>query len=147
ACCTTSERARWLASNTKGDTPAAYGRMASGNNGDGGWNIKEPDWDVHACFDAVFILRQLGGDGKEVGAAIYNAANWALSCRNADGGFGHFPGRPSEGRGDIRVPGIAPLLAHCANPPSSSSSDSLGGSLPCYFASITNFAGDPSCGK
>src|SRR5262245_44654534 len=74
ACCTTSERARWLASNTKGDTPAAYGRMASGNNGDGGWNIKEPDWDVHACFDAVFILRQLGGDGKEVGAAIYKAA-------------------------------------------------------------------------
>jgi geranylgeranyl transferase type-2 subunit beta len=25
---------------------------------DGGWNIKQPDWDVHACFDAVFILRQ-----------------------------------------------------------------------------------------
>ena len=28
----------------------------------GGWDIKEPDWDVHAGFDAVFILRQLGGD-------------------------------------------------------------------------------------
>ncbi len=33
---------------------------------DGGWNIKEPDWDVHACFDAVFILRQLGGKSEAV---------------------------------------------------------------------------------
>jgi geranylgeranyl transferase type-2 subunit beta len=69
---------------------------------DGGWNIKEPDWDVHACFDAVFILRQLGdkgdkgGDGEGVRAAIEKAAEWALGCRNADGGFGHFPGRPSD---------------------------------------------------
>jgi prenyltransferase beta subunit len=63
---------------------------------DGGWNLKEPDWDVHACFDAVFILRQLGGDGKEVKAAINRAADWTLSCRNPDGGFGHFPGRPSD---------------------------------------------------
>ena len=63
---------------------------------DGGWNIKEPDWDVHACFDAVFILRQLGGDGETVSASINKAADWALSCRNADGGFGHFPGRPSD---------------------------------------------------
>jgi geranylgeranyl transferase type-2 subunit beta len=35
---------------------------------DGGWNIKAPDWDVHACFDAVFILRQLGGKSEAVGA-------------------------------------------------------------------------------
>ena len=63
---------------------------------DGGWNIKEPDWDVHACFDAVFILRQLGGDSEAVRAAIDKAADWAFSCRNADGGFGHFPGRPSD---------------------------------------------------
>ena len=33
---------------------------------DGGWNIKEPDWDVHACFDAIFILRQLGGSSPAV---------------------------------------------------------------------------------
>ena len=32
----------------------------------GGWNIKDPDWDVHACFDAVFILRQLGGQSAAV---------------------------------------------------------------------------------
>ena len=24
------------------------------------------------------------------------AGDWALSCRNADGGFGHFPGSPSD---------------------------------------------------
>jgi hypothetical protein len=62
----------------------------------GGWNIKEPDWDVHACFDAVFILRQLGGDNAKVRAALDKAAEWALSCRNTDGGFGHFPDKPSD---------------------------------------------------
>jgi Prenyltransferase and squalene oxidase repeat len=62
----------------------------------GGWDIKEPDWDVHACFDAVFILRQLGGDDAKVRVAIDKAADWALSCRNPDGGFGHFPWRPSD---------------------------------------------------
>jgi geranylgeranyl transferase type-2 subunit beta len=58
---------------------------------DGGWNIKEPDWDVHACFDAVFILRQLGGESEQVRKAIAKAADWALTCRNEDGGFGHYP--------------------------------------------------------
>jgi hypothetical protein len=63
---------------------------------DGGWNIKQPDWDVHSCFDAIFILRQLGGDDPKVKAAIARGADWALGCRNRDGGFGHFPGRPSD---------------------------------------------------
>jgi geranylgeranyl transferase type-2 subunit beta len=63
---------------------------------DGGWSLKEPDWDVHACFDAVFVLRQLGGDDPRVSTAIKRAADWTLTCRNADGGFGHFPGRPSD---------------------------------------------------
>ncbi len=62
---------------------------------DGGWSIKEPDWDVHACFDAVFILRQLGGKSEAVRHAIQKGADWALGCRNADGGFGHYPGRHS----------------------------------------------------
>lgn len=62
----------------------------------GGWNIKDPDWDVHACFDAVFILRQLGGKADAVHRAIQRAADWALGCRNADGGFGHYPGRHSD---------------------------------------------------
>ena len=63
---------------------------------DGGWNIKEPDWDVHACFDAVFILRQLGGNLSAVRQAIEKGADWALTCRNADGGFGHYPGWHSD---------------------------------------------------
>jgi geranylgeranyl transferase type-2 subunit beta len=63
---------------------------------DGGWNIKEPSWDVHAGFDAAFILRQLGGGGDKVKAALDRAADWALGCRNADGGFGHFPGYHSD---------------------------------------------------
>jgi hypothetical protein len=63
---------------------------------EGGWDIKEPDWDVHACFDAVFILRQLGGDEPKVRDAIARGAGWAMHCRNEDGGFGHFPGRPSD---------------------------------------------------
>jgi geranylgeranyl transferase type-2 subunit beta len=62
----------------------------------GGWNIKEPDWDVHACFDAVFILRQLGGNSEPVLEAMEKAADWALGCRNEDGGFGHYPGRHSD---------------------------------------------------
>jgi hypothetical protein len=71
-------------------------RVLRDQKADGGWNIKEPDWDVHACFDAVFILRQLGGDSDRVAAAIGKAADWAMLCRNPDGGFGHFPGWHSD---------------------------------------------------
>lgn len=63
---------------------------------DGGWNIKHPHWDVHACFDAVFILRQLGESRPECLQAIDRAGGWAISCRNADGGFGHYPGWASD---------------------------------------------------
>lgn len=71
-------------------------RVLHDQKADGGWNIKDPDWDVHACFDAVFILRQLGGDSEAVRRAMEKAAAWAMSCRNADGGFGHYPGWPSD---------------------------------------------------
>jgi hypothetical protein len=71
-------------------------RVLRSQKPDGGFDIKEPDWDVHACFDAVFILRQLGGSTKPVRQAMDKAAQWVLRCRNADGGFGHFPGRPSD---------------------------------------------------
>jgi prenyltransferase beta subunit len=71
-------------------------RVVRDQKPDGGWNIKEPDWDVHACFDAVFILRQLGGDSEPARKAIEKAADWALTCRNQDGGFGHYPGRHSD---------------------------------------------------
>jgi prenyltransferase beta subunit len=71
-------------------------RVLHDQKADGGWNIKEPDWGVHACFDAVFILRQLGGETEPVRLAISKAADWALSCRNPDGGFGHYPGWHSD---------------------------------------------------
>jgi geranylgeranyl transferase type-2 subunit beta len=71
-------------------------RVLRDQKSDGGWNIKEPDWDVHACFDAIYVLCQLGGDDPKVNRAIERGARWSLSCRNADGGFGHFPGRPSD---------------------------------------------------
>lgn len=63
---------------------------------DGGWDIKDPDWDVHACFDALFILRQLGGADVRCREAIARGGQWALRCRNPDGGFGHYPGRHSD---------------------------------------------------
>ncbi len=62
----------------------------------GGWDIKEPDWDVHACFDAVFILSQLGGASAAVRASIDRAVAWVGDCQNEDGGFGHFPGWRSD---------------------------------------------------
>ncbi len=69
---------------------AMVARVLRDQKPDGGWNIKDPDWDVHACFDAVFILRQFGGGSDEVRRAISKAADWACDCRNPDGGFGHY---------------------------------------------------------
>jgi geranylgeranyl transferase type-2 subunit beta len=63
---------------------------------DGSWLLNPPARDRHATFDAVFTLKHLGGDSRECRRAIARAAAWALSCRNKDGGFGHFPGSPSD---------------------------------------------------
>jgi Prenyltransferase and squalene oxidase repeat len=63
---------------------------------DGSWFLNPPARDRHATFDAVFTLKHLGGDSPECRKAIAKAAEWALSCRNKDGGFGHFPGSPSD---------------------------------------------------
>jgi geranylgeranyl transferase type-2 subunit beta len=63
---------------------------------DGSWLINMPSRDRHATFDAVFTLVHEGGDREDCRAAIRRAAKWALSCRNADGGFGHFPGSTSD---------------------------------------------------
>ncbi len=62
----------------------------------GSWLLNPPARDRHATFDAVFTLKHLGGDSAECRKAIACAADWALSCRNEDGGFGHFPGSPSD---------------------------------------------------
>ncbi|MGH7140247.1 MAG: hypothetical protein ACREHD_31295 [Pirellulales bacterium] len=44
----------------------------------------------------MFTLRQEGAGRDDCRQAIARAAKWALTCRNADGGFGHFPGSPSD---------------------------------------------------
>ncbi len=59
---------------------------------DGSWHLREPDWDVHACFDALFILRQLGDSADpKIREANSKATEWILTCRKPDGGFSHFP--------------------------------------------------------
>jgi geranylgeranyl transferase type-2 subunit beta len=63
---------------------------------DGSWMLNMPSRDRHATFDAVFTLAQLGAGRADCRAAIERAGRWALACRNADGGFGHFPGSTSD---------------------------------------------------
>jgi prenyltransferase beta subunit len=63
---------------------------------DGSWLLNPPSRDRHATFDACFVLKQLGRDRPEYQCALERAAKWALRCRNADGGFGHFPGSTSD---------------------------------------------------
>ena len=75
---------------------AIVARVLRDQRPDGGWHLKPPNWDVHSCFDAVFILQQLGGNTSQCRAAINRAADWALSCRTSDGGFGHYPGWHSD---------------------------------------------------
>jgi hypothetical protein len=71
-------------------------RVLRDQNGNGSWLLNLPSRDRHATFDAVFTLRHEGAGRKDCQAAIEKAAQWALSCRNDDGGFGHFPGSPSD---------------------------------------------------
>ena len=63
---------------------------------DGSWMLNPLARDRHATFDAVFTLKHLGGGRPECRRAMERAADWSLSCRNADGGFGHYPGSPSD---------------------------------------------------
>jgi len=63
---------------------------------DGSWMLNPLARDRHATFDAVFTLKHLGADRADCKQAIQRAADWALTCRNTDGGFGHFPGSPSD---------------------------------------------------
>jgi hypothetical protein len=71
-------------------------RVLADQNENGGWFINPPARDRHATFDAIFSLRHLAADRAEVKAAMRKANRWILSCRNDDGGFGHFPGSPSD---------------------------------------------------
>jgi hypothetical protein len=75
---------------------AIVARILRDQKEDGSWLLNPPARDRHATFDAAFCLVQLGKDKPEVKKALQKAVLWALSCRNADGGFGHFPGSPSD---------------------------------------------------
>jgi len=70
---------------------AVVKRVLRDQKPDGGWHLKPPDWDVHSCFDAVFILKQLSWNSPPSRAAIERAAAWALACQTPDGGFAHYP--------------------------------------------------------
>ena len=52
---------------------------------------KNPTGTCTPASTPSFILRQLGGQTEPVRRAIQKAADWAMTCRNADGGFGHYP--------------------------------------------------------
>jgi geranylgeranyl transferase type-2 subunit beta len=75
---------------------AIVARTLHDQKDDGSWLLNPPARDRHATFDAVFVLHQLGSDRADCRKAVERAAAWALSCRNGDGGFGHFPGSPSD---------------------------------------------------
>lgn len=76
-------------------TPKAHAmidRVLRDQKKDGSWHLREPDWDVHACFDALYILRQLGDPmDPRIREAYTRASEWILQCRKPDGGFTHFP--------------------------------------------------------
>ncbi len=71
-------------------------RILRDQNANGSWLLNQPARDRHATFDAVFTLLHEGHDRSDCRAAIDRAAQWSLSCRNDDGGFGHFPGSTSD---------------------------------------------------
>ena len=71
-------------------------RVLRDQKADGSWMLNPPARDRHATFDACFIIRQLGGDSPAAKKALERAAKWSLTCRNADGGFGHYPGSTSD---------------------------------------------------
>ena len=75
---------------------AMVARILRDQKRDGGWLLNMPSRDRHAAFDGVFTLVHEGHGRADCRAAIQRAARWALSCRNPDGGFGHFPGSTSD---------------------------------------------------
>jgi geranylgeranyl transferase type-2 subunit beta len=77
-------------------TKALLDRVLREQKADGSWVRNPLARDRHATFDAVFVLHQLGNDRKDCRQAVQRAAAWALQCHNPDGGFGHYPGSPSD---------------------------------------------------
>jgi hypothetical protein len=91
---------------------AIVARVLRDQKPDGSWMLNPPARDRHATFDALFCLAQLGGDKPEVKEAMRKAALWSLSCRNADGGFGHYPGSPSDADATYFQVGALVLAGH-----------------------------------
>lgn len=76
---------------------AMVDRVIRDQKDDGSWCHHPPDWDVHAAFDALFILRQLCEPDDPRLPAVYRKANkWILQCRKPDGGFSHYPQNPTS---------------------------------------------------
>lgn len=75
---------------------AMVARVLRDQNANGSWLINMPARDRHATFDAVFVLAHESPGEPAAVAAIERAVRWVLSCRNADGGFGHYPGSTSD---------------------------------------------------
>jgi geranylgeranyl transferase type-2 subunit beta len=71
-------------------------RILRDQKADGSWMLNLPSRDRHATFDAVFTLVHEGAGREDCRAAVARAGQWALACRNADGGFGHYPGSTSD---------------------------------------------------
>jgi WD40 repeat protein len=71
-------------------------RILADQSADGSWLLNMPSRDRHATFDAVFTLHHEGTGRDDCAAAIARAVRWVLSCRNPDGGFGHYPGSTSD---------------------------------------------------
>lgn len=72
-------------------------RVLRDQKADGSWHLFEPDWDVHAAFDALFILRQLGKKDDPRLLKSYQRVNeWLMKCRKPDGGFAHYPENPAS---------------------------------------------------
>ncbi len=67
-------------------------RVLEDQKEDGSWYLWEPELDVHASFDALFILKQLGDpQDPRINEAYEKATNWIMTCHRPDGGFTHFP--------------------------------------------------------
>src|SRR2546426_1917891 len=108
---------------------------------DGSWLLNMPSRDRHATFDAVFALRQLGGDREDCRTAIGKGVHWALTCRNSDGGFGHFPGSTSDADANYFQAGTLVMAGHLktVNPlPSDSHLLTWGHLMPLPDAKLTN---------
>jgi geranylgeranyl transferase type-2 subunit beta len=86
----------WLVGAATPRSKEMVARVLRDQKPNGSWLVNMPARDRHATFDAVFTLRHEGGDAPECRAAIQRAAEWVLTCRNPDGGFGHYPGSTSD---------------------------------------------------